>query len=409
MTTIVMVMPYQAYLDKGQDEGFKIHAVWDERVAHDLYGSHATEYLDKVRRTAAALYVSDFRDTKAFSQLLREVARDTAAEWIYHVGGEDSMLAAYDVAEELGLAVNSTESVANLNDKLRMRRLLNTAGVSFVQFRVVDHWRDVASALDAFELPVVVKPSRLAGSRGVMLLHERAQLPAWAALLQSHGYDGPILIEEYLRGPEYSVESLSSNGKHTIVGITRKVLGQPPWFVELGHVHPAPPPDESTRIGELVTRLLDLTGYRTGPAHTEIICTERGPRIVESQARLGGDRIPKLVQLSTGVDMERGVFRALAGAPIPEPRHDAVARIGYFSFPPGRITRVNGLDALRELDGIDEVSFPFGVGDTLPEVTDWRSRHGYAIMSARTHDDVEKCWHRARSTLRVDVVEAGGR
>lgn len=405
MTPIVMVMPYQAYLEKGRDEGFQIHAIWDAQVAHEIYGSGTSAYLGNAARIAAGFHLADFADTARFAAILRDVAKRTSAELIYHVGGEESMLVAYSVAEELGMEVNSVDSIANLNDKLRLRRMLNDAGVSVVRFEVVSQWRDVAAALDAFTLPVVVKPTCLAGSRGVMLVTDPAQLPSWGARLDAHGYQGPILVEEYLHGPEYSVESLSSAGKHVVIGITRKVLGAPPWFVELGHVHPAPTVDAGAEIVELVTRLLDLSGYRTGPAHTEVICTDRGPRIVESQARLGGDRIPKLVQLSTGFDIERGVFQALAGDPILQPRAQSVARIGYFSFPPGRVARLSGLETVQQFDGVEELHFPYGVGDVLPEVTDWRSRHGYAIVHRESHDAVERCWQRVQAALQVSVRE----
>ena len=67
----------------------------------------------------------------------------------------------YDVADELGKAVNSPRSVALLNDKLAMRTLLRDKGISAVRYATADHWTGVAELLPAFELPVVVKPAAL--------------------------------------------------------------------------------------------------------------------------------------------------------------------------------------------------------------------------------------------------------
>src|SRR5262249_35635724 len=147
---------------------------------------------------------------------------------------------AYEVAEELGMAANPASAVRLLNDKLAMRELLREHGVSGVRWVAAPSWRDAAALLEGFELPVVVKPTSLAGSRGVLLLRERAELAAWGRLLDGYGYRGPVLVEEYLRGPEYSVETISVGGVHHVVGVTGKQLGAPPLFIEMGHVHPAP-------------------------------------------------------------------------------------------------------------------------------------------------------------------------
>jgi biotin carboxylase len=86
--------------------------------------------------------------------------------------------------------------------------------------------------------------------------------------------------------------------------------------------------------------MLNAAGYRTGPAHTELRLTPAGPRIIESQARLGGDRIPRLVELATGIDIERAVFAALAGRAPGAPTRSDVAWIHYFALPPGVLCSV---------------------------------------------------------------------
>ena len=66
------------------------------------------------------------------------------------------------------------------------------------------------------ELPVVVKPTGLDGSRGVRLIERADDARAWAAALDAYGYRGPVLVEEVLRGPEFSVETLTSGGRHHV-------------------------------------------------------------------------------------------------------------------------------------------------------------------------------------------------
>jgi biotin carboxylase len=250
-------------------------------------------------------------------------------------------------------------------------------------------------------LPAVVKPTALSGSTGVYLWREPDDEPVWTDLVDGYGYPGPFLVEEYLRGPEYSIETLSHDGHHTVVGVTEKKLGPPPLFVEIGHVHPAPLPDDRrAAIERLAVDLLDACGYRFGPAHTEVIWTERGPRIVESQATLGGDRIPRLVELSTGLDVERAIFAGLTGDPARPAPHTATAIVRFFTFPPGRVDEIRGLAEVRALDYVDELTLRLRPGDVSPVVRDSKSRHGHVIVSGGTADQARD---RVLSTIEVVI------
>lgn len=403
MTNLLMVMPYRAYLAKAKAEGFRIGAVWDPKVATEIFGGLADRYLDDVRAQADAFWEADFADAAGYERVLREAAREFGAELIHHVGQEESMGLAARVAEDLGLAANSAESVHRLNDKVALRRLLDEHGLSPVRHADAPDWRSAAALLDGFELPVVVKPTQLSGSRGVVLVRDLAEFEAWGAALDETGYTGPVLVEEYLTGPEFSVETISVHGRHHVIGVTHKRLGPPPLFVEAGHAHPAPDSVDKAAIGAMVVAMLDAARYRTGPAHTELRVTPAGPRIIESQARLGGDRIPHLVELATGIDLEGAVFAALAGrSPAPRTRPD-VAWIHYFALPPGVLRSVDGLDAIRALPFVDELSFPFEPGARVPVTVDWRSRHGYVVVSAPSHEAAAWRVTEVESLLRVSV------
>jgi biotin carboxylase len=408
MTKLVMVMPYLDYLPKARQEGFHVYAIWDPAVADRIFGAGADAYLADLAATADVLHLTDFDDAEGFEAVLRKAVAEYQPDHLYHVGSEDTMLAAYRIAEELGLAVNPASSIRALNDKVALREVLAQHGLSPVRFAHATRWQDVPALLDGFTLPVVVKPTGLSGSRGVMLVHNRADLADWGALLDSYEYTGPVLVEEYLRGPEFSVETMSVRGTHHVIGVTRKVLGPPPLFVETGHIHPEPPSPETTAMTQLVVDTLTATGYQTGPTHTEVILTPAGPRIVESQARLGGDRIPYLVALSSGVDLIGSIFRAVAGRPLDPATGTDTARIHYFDLPRGVVRAVHGVAEARALDFVRELSLPFKPGDVIPETVDWRTRHGYVIVSGRSAEHTLEQVRQVESLLRVDVTEASG-
>jgi biotin carboxylase len=218
-----------------------------------------------------------------------------------------------------------------------------------------------------------------------------------------------VLVEEYLSGPEFSVETISVRGTHHVIGVTRKLLGAPPLFVEAGHVHPEPASPDTDAIARLVVDTLNVSGYQTGPAHTEVKLTPDGPRIVESQARLGGDKIPQLVGLSSGFDLVRSIFSALAGEPPQPATGTDTARIHYFDLPLGVVRSVAGLDEVRALDFVSELQFPFQPGDVIPKTVDWRSRHGFVIVSGRSAEHTLELVRQVESLLKVDVDTQAGK
>jgi biotin carboxylase len=402
---LLLVMPYRAYLGKAKAEGFRVGAVWDPKVAAGIFGGLAERYLADVRAGADAYWEADFDDPVAYERVLRTAAREFDADLLYHVGQEESMGLAALVAEDLGLAVNSANSVHRLNDKIALRQLFAEHGLAPVRYADAPDWRSARALLQGFDLPVVVKPTRLSGSRGVVLVHDLDEFEAWGAALDEMDYTGPVLVEEYLTGPEFSVETISVHGEHHVIGVTDKRLGAPPLFVEVGHAHPAPASVDAATIGALVVATLTVAGYRTGPAHTELRVTPSGPRIIESQARLGGDRIPRLVHLATGIDLERAVFAALAGRTPPARTTSRVAWIHYFSLPTGVLRSVEGLDAIRALPFVDELSFPFTPGDTVPVTVDWRTRHGFVVVSADSQDQAATRVAEAETLLRTSVED----
>ncbi|AWZ05909.1 MULTISPECIES: ATP-grasp domain-containing protein [unclassified Streptomyces] len=395
---LLMVMPYEQLVRKAVEAGFRVWSIWDPKL-------RPAAYLDKVAAHSEQVALVDFEDEAALRALVARIAGEYRVDHVLHLGSESSMAPVLAEAEALGLSPNRAESVRLLNDKNAMRRLLNRNGVSVVRAREAAVLREVAGLLAEFGLPAVVKPANSAGSRGIALVRTAADLAEWTRLVEAAGLEGPYIIEEFLDGPEFSVETLTVDGMHEVVGITAKQTSGAPRFIETGHVHPAPlsPVDEGA-IRSTVTALLDLAGYEFGPAHTEVILTPAGPRIVESQARLGGDRIPLLVEVATGFDLEAAIFRALAGEDVKVPAPHRYASIGYFRLPAGPLESVGGLAELAALEHVHAVHFPYEAGDVLPHTTDSATRHGYAVVDAASPAEAAERIASARAALRTTTA-----
>jgi len=83
---------------------------------------------------------------------------------------------------------------------------------------------------------------------------------------------GTVLVEEYIDGPEFSVELFDS-----FAGVTEKSGTDGPSFVEHRHVFPAVAEDVTAALVETARRAVAAAGMRLGPTHTELRLTPAGP------------------------------------------------------------------------------------------------------------------------------------
>jgi biotin carboxylase len=358
----------------------------------------------------------DYGDVDRLLPLVRAVHEATplaAAVSLFELG----LLPAARVNEALGLGGESVTTVELLLDKWRMRRHLAAKGVSPVASAVGRSAQDLRAFAEAHGLPIIVKPIRESGSLGVFRIRDRADMDAvarrfrslddrqWTAkdLASADSFD-EFLIEEYLDGPEISVETLSFDGRHVVVGVTDKEIGGP-GFIEIGHSQPSGCPAETLREAtRLVTEVLDAVGLRNGPAHTEVKLTPRGPRIIESHNRVGGGRINELTEVAHGVDMERyalgagfGLVEPLTGPPAPL----GGAAVRVITPEPGRVVAVTGLDGVRTDPAYVDLRLDVGPGDVVPPLTWNEDKVGHVIARGATADEAKANAARLTAAIRV--------
>lgn len=306
-------------------------------------------------------------------------------------------------AIDLGIAGDNLTAVLVTRDKSRTRALLDEHGLSPVRHRVC------ASAEEAREFfaslggePMVLKPLDGGLSEGVFRVETEAEIARlWDR--SSAARPGPVLAEEFCGGPEFSVESLSVDGVHEIVMITEKVTTPLPRFIELGHQMPARlSAGDHGQIVELITTLLDLAGQRTGPAHSEVRLTPTGPKLIETQTRVGGDQIWEMCELVTGVDMMAEAIATVADVPPPpRVRVAAAAAIRYFGYENMRVVDVAGLDEAGRARGVLRVQCDLAAGLQLGPLTGSYDRQGYVLATGDSTQDAVSNAEAARDLVEV--------
>lgn len=221
------------------------------------------------------------------------------------------------VCENTGLMGLSSISAELCTNKYLFRTRLKASGINTPRFWSIRGSDELMQLKDA-EFPLVVKPVDSSASRGVSMVDSFDALRnAFTEAIQ-YSKSGQVVVEDYLSGPEYSVETLIQNGNIEIIAITEKSTSREPYFIEERHIIPAQlTPEQEIDIKQMVIKAIRAVGLDNSAAHVELKLTANGPVIIEMGARLGGDYITSdLVPLATGVDMIENIVRIGLGEPI---------------------------------------------------------------------------------------------
>lgn len=312
-------------------------------------------------------------------------------------------------AAELGLAHPDADAVLACRDKHAQRVRLTAAGVPCPAFAAARTPRQAAQAAARLGFPVVVKPSAGTGSIAVRRCEDAGQAEAAAAYALAPGADPAlpaqhtVLVEEYLAGAEFSAELIDDE----VVGVTRKLLGPEPYFVETGHDFPAPVSEaEYGTLADTAVAAVRALGLGWGGAHVELRYGG-GPRpcVVEVNPRLAGGMIPRAVAEATGIDMIRQLVAAAAGQPEPLRRlRDGAASIRFLvADRAGTLVAAGGADRALAMPGVVDAAFSCVPGQQVSVRHSFRDRLGYVIATGPEPASAARAADAALRELSVEV------
>lgn len=209
-------------------------------------------------------------------------------------GSDYGIELAAKLSHDLGLPGHNVRRVPFLRRKDKMHEALKDAGIRYIKGRVVSSEED---GLEYYSEELkcgsaIVKPLDGTGSVGVIACHSKDELAEALHLNIASG--GEVLVQEMIKGTEYFVNTVSSRGRHVVTNICRYDKVQKgterPVYVR---ATPLPPEsEEMTALIDYAVNVLDAVGVDIGPSHTEIMVDEKGPVLIEINARLAGGHQP---------------------------------------------------------------------------------------------------------------------
>jgi biotin carboxylase len=323
------------------------------------------------------------------------------------------LVLAATVAAAMGLPHNPVDAVRTATDKAAQRRCWAAAGVPQPSFRLVAAGDCVRPAATAVGFPCVVKAVSLSGSQGVLRADDPAAAVEAARRIRQvldeadRAASEPLLVEEYLPGPELSIDGVLSDGDLTVTAVFDKP-GMPdgPTFEETLLVSPsrlaAGTLAAAVRTAADAARALGLV---TGPVHAELRICDRGPAMLELAPRSIGGLCSRALRFPGGASLEEIVLANALGRPVPAAAGPARPS-GVFMLPvprPGILRAVEGRDGALAVPGVTGLTITIPPGQRVRPLPDGDRYLGFVFAEADTPAGVEQALTAAVARLRVVV------
>lgn len=333
---------------------------------------------------------------------------------------DDTAIAAAAIAGSLGLRGNASAAARAARDKHEQRTLLAAAGVPvprFTRYEVDDDARRLAAGVS---YPCVLKPLRLAASRGVIRADTPEQFVAAfervKRILEQAGCERSILVEDFVPGREYALEGLLLAGEmHVLALFDKPDPLDGPYFEETIYVTPSRLPAEGQRaVAACGARAAAALGLREGPVHAELRVNDRGPWLIELAARPIGGRCSGALRFGTGdegggtgwVSLEEIIIRHALGMELPTlEREPCAAGVMMIPVPGAGVLReVRGGDAARSVPLVEEVVITAHPGQELVPWPEGARYPGFIFARGGTPDAVEAALRAAHQRLQFMIA-----
>jgi biotin carboxylase len=320
------------------------------------------------------------------------------------------------LAERYGVPGATYGGAAVLRDKHLLRLVSAEAGIRNPRSVPVTGPGEVRDRLAEWGT-VVLKPANRQAAVGTRVLSDPAEVEAaWADCTDQdegiyqpdRGIEVRMLVEEYVRGREFSVELMSTGGRRVFGNVTAKELYPGDRPIEIGHTVPADVSAELTeRLLAATDRALASVGFGTGFVHCEWIVDGSGePCLVECAGRMPGDGIIDLIEYAWDVkiveaylDLMRG--RPVEGLPASAPRAGAV----WFLHPgAGEVVDVTGVEEAEASENVLGVSVVVHKGDTVGDLRSSWDRVAMVEAGGSTTDEALRTAQQALELIRIQVA-----
>ncbi|MEK8090040.1 hypothetical protein [Thermithiobacillus plumbiphilus] len=295
-----------------------------------LLTDHAEAYRQHFSQPGLTVYPNEIQACDVFNPVavIEAISRRKQGPAAIFSNSDHLQTSTAMAASYFGLPGKAWRVCYRAKNKAEMRRHLAEQGVDMLWHGIAWDAASLQGILDVAPFPCVVKPREGVASQQVQFAPDRCALEAYCQAVWQVQPGQVLLIEEYLEGPLYTLETLGDGQRVHHLGGFRVQLSPPPHFVELeARWGRDLTPAQEHMVLDQITRF----GVGFGACHTEFVLTAQGPRLIEINYRSIGDGRDFLLQEALGLPYFEQVLRLHLGEALPELQtRTRAAAIRYF-------------------------------------------------------------------------------
>jgi biotin carboxylase len=355
----------------------------------------------------------DFADVDA----VVGVARRHGVDGVLAVSSDRAVAPAAAVTAALGLPSIGAEVAHAMTDKLAMRARLDRAGIPQPRYAEIGEGDDPAGALARVGSPAVLKPADSGGQRGLYLVGSAGEIKDRLPMTLAVSHSRRAIVEEYVPGAELNCLLVVRGGEPTLLTLSDRLRPRGPGF-GVGWIHLYPSAQAAAQLDEardVAYAAVRALGLQDGIAFPQLLVGHDGHvRVVEVAARIPAGQMADLVRLGIGVDLYDVAIAQALGEPVGDElvtaSFERPLAIRFLTahpgvLPVGIVTAIDGVDEMRQAEGILAADLYFDVGQRIRPLQVDADRLGYVAATGLDPRDALARADDAAAKVRIRTLD----
>lgn len=313
------------------------------------------------------------------------------------------------LSEEFCQTNLSTDAIFTMENKIYTRDALSHLS-STPDFFIYKHDEPLDEFISQHQskLPLIVKSPDSTGSKDVILAKNNEDFQLAMKSLLSKYPDAPVLVEEYLEGPQYLVETVIRNGKLEIIGIVEQTIEKKERFIVIGYLmNPFPNTELYIDLYNAINPIMKELEMANGAAHFEFRKVKNKWKLIEVNPRVSGGVMNKLIQASTGINLMEETLKLFLGE---EPSFTPIkGRYSYAHYltvdQEGFIKKITGKSRASRYEGVEHVYVKPRKGQRVRSPLSMGHRYGYVLASDNQKEEAIKIAQQASQEIEFHILE----
>tara|TARA_Y100001968_G_scaffold248206_1_gene232739 strand:+ start:7028 stop:8239 length:1212 start_codon:yes stop_codon:yes gene_type:complete len=319
-------------------------------------------------------------------------------------------IAAASLRSAFALQGDSKELCERMANKESQRKIWDKNGIKMPKWQAFQSIDEILKQINQDSFPLVIKPIDSSGSRGVKYIDSKDNFIQSLSSAFKYSESNKVIIESFIKGEEYSVETFHVNGKMHLLTINHRTRFN---FTTASEIRTAVLPERiKSKIESSTDHALKALGYKNGPAHTELIINEdEQPVLIETAGRGGGYRIfDSLIKHVCGFDIVYAtLIQAIGEQPIInlEETNHRFASLKFITGKSGKVDKVilpkNDTFRLKDRE-ILEYEIMVKDGESVRKAKNDTDRIGYIYSVADSMGRSEQLLRLAESNISIKII-----